>query len=114
MKAMNKKRIRRRLIYSALILFLIGVIGVSAFKVINLVMEKEEAELRLTVLEREKALLEEELARVGSDEYIEQQAREQLNMVMPGETLYILKDKDREQDLPAEDDPDGDGENGSD
>lgn len=103
MKAANRKRVRRRLIYSAIILFFIGVISVSTFKIVNLVMEKEEALLRLTTLEQEKAKLEEELARVGSDEYIEQQARDQLNMIMPGETLYVLKDNNSGRDESTED-----------
>lgn len=110
MKAINKKRVRRRLVYAAVILFLIGVISVSAFKVLNLVMENEEAQARLESLEEEKAKLEEELARVGSDEYIEQQAREQLNMIMPGETLYVLKDKktdgDKEEDQAGDEESD--------
>ncbi len=96
MRSVNKKKVRRRLIYAAILIFFIGVISVSALKVMKLVMEKEDAQLKLTQLEQEKARLEEELARVGSVEYIEQQAREQLNMIMPGETLYVLKGKDKE------------------
>lgn len=104
MSAINKKRVRRRLIYSVVVLFFIGIISVSAFKVINLVMENEEAMNRLITLEQEKAKLEEELARVASDEYIEQQAREQLNMIMPGETLYVLKGNDLGQEKKPSDD----------
>ena len=34
--------------------------------------------------------LEEELTRVDETDYIEQQAREQLHMIKPGEILYLL------------------------
>ena len=47
-------------------------------------------EQKLEELEESINRLNEELQRVTSDEYIEQQAREQLKMIYPGETLYVV------------------------
>ncbi|GAB1475935.1 hypothetical protein MASR2M70_07670 [Bacillota bacterium] len=92
------KSIRRRAVYSLVIILLFAVMGVSLFNVITLRMEKAEAEAKLLSLENEKKALQEELSKAGSKEYIEQQAREQLRMIMPGEVLYVLKESEKAED----------------
>jgi cell division protein DivIC len=44
----------------------------------------------------EKEKLKEQLANVNNPEVIEEEARKQLKLIMPGETLYILKDDSNE------------------
>ena len=65
-------------------------VGRSIVDIIRLRREKAEAEARLEALKVRIELLESELQRVTSDEYIEQQARSQVRMIFPGETLYIV------------------------
>jgi cell division protein FtsB len=62
--------------------------------VISLKMEERELLQQQRELEARKAELEEELTQVDETDYIEQQAREQLHMIKPGEILYLLPDHD--------------------
>lgn len=88
---------RRKIVY-CLIFIVIGlIIGASAYNVIKLKMEEAEAQAKLDRLLEEKQALEEELALVDREEYIEQQAREHLRMIMPGEILYVIKDKEEDE-----------------
>lgn len=84
------KKNRRRLIYAAIILIIIAVIGASAFNVILLIQEKTEMADRQQELLAEKERLEEKLAGINDLRYIEQQARDHLRLIKPGEILYIL------------------------
>lgn len=94
----NKKfRVNRTRV---LLLIVIAVVFVMfAFSVKNIVdLHREQAELKAeqrTLTER-KEDLEAELKSINESNYIEEQARTQLNMVMPGETLYITEDEDEE------------------
>lgn len=92
---------RRRIVYGLIFIVIGAIIGVSAYNVITLKMEEAEARARLDVLMEEKQALEEELALVDSAEYIEQQAREQLRMIMPGEILYVLREREKAEDETA-------------
>ena len=89
--ALRAKR-RRRIILVALAAVLIAgaLVVKSVVQIYRLRKEKAEAEARLAELKVKIELLESELTRVTSDEYIEQQARSQLKMIFPGETLYIV------------------------
>ncbi len=60
--------------------------------------EKAEAQARLDELKIKIELLQNELERVTSDEYIEQQARTHLKMIYPGETLYIVVPPEEQSD----------------
>lgn len=94
----NKKfRVNRTRV---LLLIVIAVVFVMfAFSVKNIVdLHREQAELKAeqrTLTER-KEDLEAELKSINESNYIEEQARTQLNMVMPGETLYITEDEGEE------------------
>jgi len=52
--------------------------------------EKEEALAQLHALTQEQAALENELSQIESQEYIEQAARAELHMILPGETMYVI------------------------
>lgn len=86
------RRTRRRLLYCLFFVIVAAITGISAYNVIMLKIEKSAAASQLMSLEKEKMTLEEELKEVGSREYVERQAREQLKMVLPGEILYIIKE----------------------
>lgn len=84
------KRNRKRLIYFFIILAIMVVIGMSIFHVYSLRKEYENIIVYNKELKDEKQDIIEELGNVNNPEYIEQQAREQLKMIKPGEILYIL------------------------
>ena len=94
----NKKfRVNRTRV---LLLIVIAVVFVVfAFSVKNIVdLHRELAELKAeqrTLTER-KEDLEAELKSINESNYIEEQARTQLNRVMPGETLYLTDDEGEE------------------
>ena len=90
----RRRRRRRRWLNPTRILLitvvaaLVIVFGVSAKTIVDLWSEKGDLE---------KAQLELELQKVNDLNYIEEQARKQLNMVKPGEVLYI-KDKSKQDE----------------
>jgi hypothetical protein len=49
-----------------------------------------EAEREVAELSREQLELRSELETIRKQEYVEEQAREQLNLVQPGETVVLL------------------------
>lgn len=62
-------------------------------------VQKEIARVRAQIeaIEAHNQALREELAYLESDEYIEKVAREELGLVMPGETAVILSAPEREE-----------------
>lgn len=95
--ARNKARkSRRRLVYAAVFLGIAAIIVVSAYNVLSLLEEKAEMEAKQQELIEMKERLQQELANVNTPEYIEQQARSQLRLVMPGEILFILPKEDND------------------
>ena len=88
------KIVRRRVIYSVIFLIIVVIIGLSVYHLISLKMEEARAQTELEALEHQKRDLEEELSHIGSQEYIEQQARQELRMILPGEILYVLKEEE--------------------
>ena len=90
------KRRRRRINKTHFVLFivifvLLAGIGISVKNVLDLRSEQAELALENESLKRQKDALENELANVNEDDYIEDQARKQLRLVKPGEVLYILE-----------------------
>ncbi len=95
-EAVKRKRKRKiYLIFGAVLLILV------AFSLINIVkvkMEERDLKKEAQELAEQKEDLEEELTLVNTPGYIEQQARTQLHLVMPGEILYILpEDQEKEE-----------------
>ena len=92
------KHRRRLLIYAAVIIFVIAAVSVSAVEIISL--EKEKAQLAAEQAELTKQLeaAKDELANTDDPDYIEQQVREKLNMVYPGEIIYVSPDEENKID----------------
>ncbi|QIB68033.1 septum formation initiator family protein [Aminipila butyrica] len=86
---MNKRN-RKRLIYVGIVLGILLLIGASIFHVYSLQREYKSIVAQNKALQGKKQDLTEELSNVNNPEYIEQQARQQLRMVKPGEVLYVL------------------------
>lgn len=97
----KKAKTNRRRIISLIILVIIVIAGsIQGVKIYNLVQEKETLIKLQNDLIKERVKFEEELTNVNSTEYVEQQAREQLKLIMPGETLYIfprIQEKDDDE-----------------
>ena len=87
------KKNRRRLIYTAIMLIIVAVIGLSIYNIITLHVEKSQLEAKNAALMAEREKLQNEIKNVDNPEYIEQQAREQLRLIKPGEILYVLPPK---------------------
>ena len=90
--AAQKAKRRRRILLAAIVALVIAAIfvGRSVYRLTELRREKAEAEARLAEIQEKIERMENELTRITSDEYIEQQARSHLKMIFPGETLYIV------------------------
>lgn len=81
-----------RLILSVIIVVLLIVAAMSVKNIISLHVENNDLEAEHARLEDEKNQLQNELDNADDPEYIEEQARQQLRMVKPGEVLYIIED----------------------
>ena len=90
--AVIKAKNRRKWMLVAIVIVIVAgvVFGRAVYRISELKKEKAQAEARLEELQDKLAQLEDELTRVTSDEYIEQQARTHLRMIYPGETVYIV------------------------
>ena len=90
----KKYRINKlRLSLSAIILILVIMVSVSIKNVISLRIEQGQLKSQNVELKDQKTKLKEEFKSINNLDYIEEQARIQLKLIKPGETLYILKDK---------------------
>ena len=88
----KKAKKRRKIMFIAIAVLLVAgfVFGRAVYRISELKKEKAQAEAKLEALQEKLDQLEDELTRVTSDEYIEQQARTHLRMIYPGETVYIV------------------------
>lgn len=97
-RRISRQKRRRGLLIAGIIIILSLVVGYSAYQIISLKIEQKELKARQVQLKKEKKELQKEMTVVNDPEYIEQQARRQLKLIMPGETLYILPDSDQKKD----------------
>ncbi|MDR0851559.1 MAG: septum formation initiator family protein [Clostridiales Family XIII bacterium] len=83
------------ILFAAAIVFIVFVL-VSTVNLINLSKEAEQAQITLAEVEAEKAQVAKQLTLVNDPAFIEEQARQQLRMIRPGETLYVFGAPDDE------------------
>lgn len=81
---------RRGLIYTAIIVAIVAVVGMSVFNIASLKHEQKEIRKQQEELKAQREELEEELKLLNDPDYIEEQARAQLRLVMPGEKIYVF------------------------
>ena len=93
----STQALRKKSVYLIIAVVLLIIIGVSVYNLVSLKMEQAKVNADYAALVKEKAQLKEELSNVDSDEYIEQKAREELKMILPGETLYIISHGDKDE-----------------
>ncbi len=87
-----------RLLLTVVVVVLVVVFSISAKNIIDLKIEQNQLKKENKELRAQKKKLEEELEQINDENYIEEQARKQLNMVKPGEILYILESENEEED----------------
>jgi len=93
-----KSRIKTqtRLFYLGVVIIALIVVIIYAYNVIAVEMYQNQIESEHQQLLAQKIKLEDELKNVRDPKYIEQQARTQLRMIFPGEILYVLPEKTKE------------------
>lgn len=89
LKLRKRKQIRRRIIFAVLALVLI-VGAVSFGRIVMLKHELRQAEKQQEIYQKEKEQLEKEMEEINDLDHLEEQARDQMRLIKPGETLYIF------------------------
>ena len=79
-----------KLIVVGISLYLIVVMTVDLIKLMKPENRVKEAEGAVEMLELEQEELKQQLARVESEAYVEQQIRDQLMLARPGETVVVI------------------------
>ena len=103
--AKRKKRINPgRLVLTVIVVVLLFLAAVSVKNILTLHIENKELTEQNARLEDEKNQLQNELDNADDPKYIEEQARRQLRMVMPGEVLYIIEEEGENAKAAAESD----------
>ncbi|MDD5921981.1 MAG: septum formation initiator family protein [Eubacteriales bacterium] len=93
-KSRKKRRISTsRLIMFGVLLIIVLLFAVSVRNVWTLRAEQKELKRENKQLTVQKAKLQKELKNVNDKNYIEKQARQQLKLIKPGETLFIIEDE---------------------
>lgn len=91
--AIRRQRNRRRLMVALIIAVLLAMVGFSMFNVISLKKEQRDVKRQQQELMEEKKALEQELKNIDDPINLEEQARDQLRLVKPGENLYMFPDE---------------------
>ena len=88
-RALRKKQSFRRILVGLIIVVMLGFLCASITGIVMLEKEQHEVLKKQEQLKEEKAKLKEDLKNINDKESIEEQAREKLKLVKPGETIYI-------------------------
>ncbi len=102
----RQQRIKRinhiRMAVFAVVIILTVVVGMSIKSVLDLTIEQHQLKKENASLKEKKEALEREFENINDKGYIEEQARKQLNMVKPGEIVYIIDDEENGKDSKKE------------
>ena len=90
--AIRKNRARRRIMIGLVIVLILGLFSFSIFNIFSLKREQHDAEAQKKELMEEKKQLEKELEEVNDLSNVEEQARDQLRLIKPGETIFLFPD----------------------
>ena len=91
-RALRKKQSIRRIIMVAAAALMAIAIGASLVNVIVLQKQKHDLNETQQQLIDERKALTEELKHITDEETLEDEAREKLRLIKPGETIYILNE----------------------
>lgn len=93
----RQSRKRKRIITTAIVAVIIAVVGLSVYNITALKKEQQQARERQQELKELKAEKEEKLKHLNDPDYIEDQARAQLRLVMPGEKIYVFPSLEKQK-----------------
>ena len=93
-KAMRWKQRRRRIVIGVVIALIVAFGTFSAVKIVHLKMEHKALLEQQEKLEQQKQELQEKVNSDGDKESLEEQARNKLKMILPGETVYAPEQED--------------------
>lgn len=77
---------------AAIVVAVMVLVGFSVFNIVSLKMEQRDVEQKQAELKDEKKQLEKQLKEVKDKDNLEEQARSQLRLIKPGESLYLFDD----------------------
>ncbi|MDO4544625.1 MAG: septum formation initiator family protein [Bacillota bacterium] len=100
--AIRRSRNRRRLMVLLIALGIIAVIALSVINVISLKREEISVLKQQEELKEEKKELEKELSNINDPENLEEEARNQLRLIKPGEVLYMFPEEITEKNKTQE------------
>jgi len=92
-KKRSGKKSRRTIISICVIVLLAVLVGFSAYHIVTLKMEQKTLQSQNQQLIKEKKKLQKQLDSANDPSNIEKQARVKLHMVKPGETIFVLPNK---------------------
>lgn len=93
----GKGKNRKALVYLIIIVVMLSVAGASIYNILSLKQEQKALLEEQQRLKKQRQELQEELKHLEDPDYIEEQARTQLRLVMPGESIYVFSDEDAEK-----------------
>ena len=99
-------RRKKNMVYAVIIVAIIAAIGMSVLNIVSLKADYNEAKAQNEQLTQQKKELEQQIKDSGKKEFVEKEAREQLRMVNPGETVYIVPYAEEESKAAEESDKD--------
>lgn len=99
MSPRQKKQLIKKIIgYVIVAVILFTTIGYQGYRILNLKAEESKLKKEQIELMETKKKLADEAGNKDNTKYIEQQARKQLNLVMPGEILYVLPEEKTDEE----------------
>ena len=95
---MRKKKIRNAIVIALIAIISCVVIGCKACSIISLKVDNNRLQKEQAKLIKHRDDLKQDAKNVNSLDYIEQQARLKLHLVLPGEILYVLPEEETTAD----------------
>ena len=106
--AIRRQKRRRKILTGLIIVGIIGAMSLSLVNIISLKKEQHDVLAEQEQLKQQKQELQKELENISDSENIEEQARNQLRLIRPGETLYMLPDEITDKDTSTDSSEDQD------
>lgn len=92
-RAIRKQRFRRMMMIVIIAVCIISMIFFAVLNVISLKKEEYEVKKQTEALQQQKKELEQQLENINDPVNLEQQARDQLRLIKPGEVLYMFPEE---------------------
>lgn len=92
-RAIRRSKTRRKILIAIIIGAIIAVLLFFVMNIFSLKKEQHDVKKEREQLEQRKVELQKELKEIGTPENVEEQARDQLRLIKPGEVLYLFPDE---------------------